>query len=85
MSLEAARLVLQSPKAQQVIYAILIVLDMPVKHGGIGAQPEIVRDAGRLQPLAAIDLVIANNVAHAIANISAPPPGRKSTPAPSSF
>src|SRR6202000_1095181 len=51
---------------QHVVNAVFVVLHMAVEHGSVRAQPEPVRSTRRLQPLPAIDLVVADDVAHAV-------------------
>src|SRR5689334_11899401 len=64
--LEAAGFILQRAQLQQVIDAVFIVFNVPVQHGCIGLQPKLVREARGVEPLLAVDLVIANNVANAL-------------------
>src|SRR5471030_836225 len=61
---KTVRLVLQLAQANQVIHAVLRVLDMPVQHGAVGAQPQLVRRARRFNPLVAVDLVVADDAPH---------------------
>ena len=66
-SLEAVRVVLQRAQLQQVIDAVFVVLDVAVEHGGIRlqARPRCAA-ARRSQPVVAINLVIADDVPHAV-------------------
>ncbi len=64
--LEAVRVVLQRAQLQQVIDAVFVILDVAVEHGRIRLQSDFVRGARDLQPLAAVDLVIADDVPDAI-------------------
>ena len=63
---EAVGLVLQRAQAYQVIDAVLVVLDVAVEHGAVGVQAQLVRGARGLEPLVAVDLVIADDAAHAL-------------------
>src|ERR1700686_2108285 len=65
-SLEAPSLILQSAQFEQVIDAICIVLDVPVQHRGIRFQPNLMRHPRRIEPLIAVNLVIANNMPHPV-------------------
>ena len=49
-----------------MIDAILIVLDVAVEHGAVRLQPQLVRLARGIEPLVAIDLVIADDAADAL-------------------
>jgi len=64
--LEPARLVLQRAQLQQMIHAILVVFHVTIKHRRIGFQANPVGHSGRVQPLIAIDFVVANDVTNAI-------------------
>ena len=57
---------MQDTQLEQVVNAILIILDVTVKHGGIRLQPDLMRQACRVQPLIAINLVVADDMPHAI-------------------
>ena len=63
---EAVRLVLKGAELHQMVGAVLIVLDVAVEHGAVGAQAQLVRLAGGFQPLVAIDLVVADDAADAL-------------------
>src|ERR1039458_4893983 len=65
-SLEAPGLILQGAQFEQVVDAVLVVFDMAVEHGGVRFQPDLVGKASGIEPLIAVNLVIANNVPHAI-------------------
>ena len=78
---EAARFILQAAQRQQVLDALLFGLNVAVEHRGVRTQAHLVRRARDVQPLLAADLVVADDLAHARAKISAPPPGSESTPA----
>jgi len=65
-SLEAACFVLQRAELQQMIDAVFIVLDVTVEHGRVRLQSDLMRRARCLQPFVAVDLVVADNVPHAI-------------------
>ena len=64
--LEAAGLVLQRAQLQQMIDAVFVVFDVAVEHGRIRLQPDLVRQLGGFEPLVAVDLVVADDVAHAV-------------------
>ena len=49
-----------------VVYPVFVVLHMPVEHGGVGFETHFVGQAGSVQPLIAINLVVANNMAHPV-------------------
>src|SRR5581483_2073251 len=49
-----------------MIHPIFLVLDVPVEHRAVRFQSEFMRDARSLDPLIAIDLVIANHAADAL-------------------
>ena len=51
---------------QQVIDTILIILHVAVEHGRVRAQSQLVGDARRVQPFAAVNLVVADDVANAV-------------------
>ena len=63
---EAVRLVLQLAQPHQVIDAVFVVLDVAVEHRAVRAQPQLVRDARGLDPLVAVDLVVADDAADAL-------------------
>src|ERR1017187_5042869 len=65
-SLEAASLILQGTQFEQVIDAVSVVFDMAVEHGGVRFKPDLVGKASGIEPLIAVNLVIANNVPHPI-------------------
>ena len=45
--------------------ALFFGLDVAVEHGGVGAQADLVRGAGDIEPLLAADFVVADDFAHA--------------------
>ena len=51
---------------EQVVDAVFVVLDVAVEHGRVRFQADLVRRSRGLQPLAAVDLVIADDVPHAV-------------------
>ena len=57
-------LVLQGAQLHQVIHPILVVLNVPVEHRGVRLQSDLVSDTRCFQPLAAVDLVVADDRAH---------------------
>src|SRR5437899_9405918 len=61
--LEAAGFILQLAKPNQVIDAVAGLLDVAIKHGGIGAQIELVSFAMNANPGVGVGLVLANLVA----------------------
>src|SRR5579863_9244363 len=65
-SLEASGLILQRPQFHQMVDAVFVVLYVSVEHGGVRLESNPVRGASCVQPLIAVNLVIANDVAHAI-------------------
>ncbi len=83
---EAVGLVLQLAELEQVVDALFFGFHVTIEHGGIGAQADFVGLARDAEPHLAADFVVANNFAHAgMGKISAPPPGKESTPASFSF
>ena len=64
--LEAVRLVLQCAQLQQVVDAVFVIFDVAVQHRGIRFQADLVRGARRVEPLVAVNLVIADDVADAV-------------------
>ena len=63
--LEAAGFILHGAQLQQVVDAVFVVLDVAVEHGGIRPEAQLVGQARGLQPFAAVDLVVADDGAHA--------------------
>jgi hypothetical protein len=57
---------LQSAQLEQMVDAIFVVLNVAVEHRRIGFQTNLVRSLRRVEPLIAIDLVIADNVPHPV-------------------
>ena len=55
--LKPVRLVLQIAQSEEMIYTILVVLDVTVEHGAVRLEPDLVRDTSRVEPLLSIDLV----------------------------
>src|SRR5580692_2322915 len=71
--LEPAGFILQRSKFEQVIDPVFVAFNVAVKHGCVRFQSYLVRDLCRVEPLIAIDLVIADDVPDAIGkNLSAP-------------
>jgi hypothetical protein len=66
---------------QQVVDAVFVVLNVAVEHRRVGLEAQLVRQPRRVQPLFAVDLVVADDGRTRAAKISAPPPGIESTPA----
>ena len=64
--LEPTGFVLQSAELKQVIDAVFVVLDVAVEHGCIRLESDLMRKARSIQPLVAVNLVIANDVADAV-------------------
>ena len=61
------RLVLQRAQLHQVVHAVLFGLDVAVEHGAVGVQARAGAPcARRLEPFVAVDLVIADDAAHAL-------------------
>ena len=65
--LESAGLVLERPQLQQVVDAVLFVLDVAVEHGAVRLEAQVVRRARHLDPLVGRDLVVADNAPHPFA------------------
>ena len=49
-----------------MIHSVLFVLDVPIEHGAIALQAEPMGRTRDLDPLAAVDLVVADDPAHAL-------------------
>ena len=49
-----------------MIHAIFFGLDVAVQHGAVGFQPKLVRRSCHVQPLAAVDFVIADDAPHSL-------------------
>ena len=64
--LEAVGLVLQLAQLEQVVDAVFVVLDVAVEHGGVRLEADLVRGARGVEPLVAVNLVIADDVADAV-------------------
>ena len=64
--LESASLILHLAQLQQVIHTVFIVLDMPIEHRRIRSQASFVQQSRRIEPFAAVDLVVADDVTHAV-------------------
>ena len=60
-----------------MVHAIFVVLHMAVKHGRVRLQSDLMRQLGSFEPLAAVDLVIADDVANAIGEDFSPPAGER--------
>jgi len=63
--LEAAGFVLDLAQLEEMVDAVFVVLDVAIEHGGIGAEAVFMGQARGVEPLAAVDLVIADDRAHA--------------------
>ena len=61
---EAAGLVLQRAQAQQVVDLVLGPLDVAVEHGAVALDAHAVGDAVDLDPLAGVELAVADDLAH---------------------
>ena len=62
--LEAPGLVLQFAEPQQMIRAVIRILDMPVEHGGVAPQAEFMRRSMNPEPLVGVCFVFADLVAN---------------------
>ncbi len=62
---EAVGLILKRPQFHQVIDAVFFVFNVPVEHGAVGMEPQLMRRARDVQPLLAGDFVIADDAADA--------------------
>src|SRR5437867_7433245 len=65
-SLEPASFVLQRAQLEEMIDAVFISFDMAVQHSRIRFEPDVMGRTRGFQPLVAINLVIADDVADAI-------------------
>src|ERR1700739_3970676 len=55
-----------------MIDAVLVIFDVPVEHGRIRLQADLVGEPGGIEPLVAVDLVVTNDVTDAVSeNFSA--------------
>src|SRR5215472_793693 len=66
VSLEAVGFVLQRAQFDQVVDAVFVVLYVTVEHGGVRLQPDLMRQARGIEPLIAVDFVVADDVADAV-------------------
>src|SRR5580698_7944820 len=64
--LEAVSIVLHFTQLQKMVHAVFVVFDVTVEHGGVRLETGLVRHARGFEPLASIDLVVANDVTDAI-------------------
>ena len=64
--LEAAGFILQAAQLEQVIDAVFVVFDVAIEHGRVGFQTDLVGELRGLEPLVAVDFVIADDVADAV-------------------
>ena len=62
--LKAAGLILQLAETQQMVDAVVIVLDVAVEHRAVRAQSEFVRRAVDVEPFGGVRLVLADPTAH---------------------
>src|SRR5262245_56845768 len=58
--LKAAGLVLQLAQPQQMVDAVIGVLDVSIQHRAIGPEAQAMRSAMDVEPLAGVRLVLAN-------------------------
>ena len=75
--LEAAGFILHGAQFHQVIDAVLIVLHMAVEHRSVRSESDLMRQPRGVQPLIAVDLVVTNNVAHAVGKNLSPAAGQR--------
>ena len=78
--MEPTRLVLQGAQSEQMVNAILVVLHMAIEHSRIGLESDPVGKPGSLEPLVAINLVVANDVPDAIGENLCPSTGQRIHP-----
>src|SRR5579872_5261679 len=78
--LEAASLILQAAQPDKMVCPVFFVLNVAVQHGRIGFQADLVRRACSLQPLLAINLVIADHPPHALFENLPAAPGKRIQP-----
>ena len=64
--LEAAGAVLHLAQLQHVVDAVFLVLDVAVEHGRVGPHARVVHHLRRLEPLAAVNLMVTDDVANAV-------------------
>src|SRR5579883_2128506 len=75
--LKAAGLVLQAAELEQVVDPVFVVFDVAVEHGGVGFEAYLVGYAGGVEPLIAIDFVVADDVADAVGEDFGAAPGKR--------
>src|SRR6266853_1806398 len=63
--------------AAQVIHAVFVIFDMAVKHRRVRLQTNLVGHAGGIEPLVAVNLVVANDVTHAVSKNLCTPAGKR--------
>ena len=62
--LKATGFILQLAQPQQVVDAVVIVLDVAVEHRAVRAQAQFMGGAMDVEPFRGVGLVLANPVAH---------------------
>ena len=63
--LEAVRFVLQVAQANEMVSSVFFIFNVTVQHGGIGFQSNFMSSAGGIQPLVAVNFVVANHATDA--------------------
>ncbi len=58
--------ILQRAQLHQVIHTVLVVFDVTVQHGCVGLEADLMGLLGGFEPLVSVDLVIADDVPHAV-------------------
>ena len=48
------------------VNAVVVILNVAVQHGGVRTQTKLMRHAGGIEPLLAIEFVVADDAAHAV-------------------
>src|SRR5690349_330553 len=72
--LEAVCFILQSPQADQMVGAVFFVFNVAVEHGGVRFQADLMSSPRRVEPLVAINFVVADYPAYAfVENLCAAP------------
>src|SRR5712671_137491 len=79
-SLEAAGFILQRAQSEQVIDAVFVILDVAVEHGCVGFQSYLMSQSGGVEPLIAIDFVVADDVSNPVGKYFSPTPRQRIHP-----
>src|SRR5258708_6630431 len=64
--LESVSFILKSTQTDKMVGPVFFVLNVAVEHRGIRFEADFVRRACGIEPLVAVNLVVADNAAHAL-------------------